>query len=77
MILIWKAAVLKNDAYLNLGDWKLSLENNPGYCLFAAYNNLNRIMVSNIPAIYRAYLIMIMRYSISLILTRCGERAFV
>jgi len=21
---------------LNLGDWKLSLENNPGYCLFAA-----------------------------------------
>ena len=57
IILLWNTAALKYDAYLNLGDWKFPLENNPGYCLFAAYNNLNRIMVSNIPSICRSYLI--------------------
>ena len=76
MILLWKTAVLKNDAYLNLGDWKLSLENDPGHCLFAACNNLDWIIVSKVHAIFHSHK-RLRDIRFSLILTRCGKRAFV
>ena len=56
LILLRNTVAKKYEAYLNLGDWKLPLENNPGYCLFAAYNDLNRIMASNVPALFHVYL---------------------
>ena len=46
MISLVNTAAYKYDAYLNLGDWKLSLKDNPGYCLFAAYDNSNLMILA-------------------------------